>query len=170
MLHLVIYQPQIPGNTGNIIRTAVAIGAKLHIVGPLPYTLDEKHLKRAGMDYIENIDYHLYDTFEEFKENNKFDKLYCVTRYGKKTYAKYDFSDVLKDYYLIFGREDRGLPDDILKDNLDSLMRIPMVANARSLNLSNCVALVSFEVMRQQDFYNLSSFEVIKGSDYIYEK
>lgn len=169
MLHIILYQPQIPGNTGNIMRTSAAIGAKLHIIGPTPYSIDEKHLKRAGMNYIENTDFILYKDYEEFLTINPSVKPYFVTRYSKKTYSSFDFSDIASDIYLMFGREDTGLPTKMLTANPDRLLRIPMVANARSINLSNAVAIVCFEVLRQQKFFNLSNQEQIKGAEFIYE-
>lgn len=162
MLHIVLYQPLIPANTGNIMRTAMALGAHLHIIGPLPFSLDEKSLKRAGMDYISRLPYEYYDNYEKFNQTHANKDIYYVTRYANKAYSNYDFSDISHDYYLMFGSEDKGIPHDILKEHKDKLLRIPMVANARSLNLSNSLAIVSYEVLRQQKFFNLSDHEVLK--------
>lgn len=162
MLHIVLYQPLIPANTGNIMRTAMALGAHLHIIGPIPFSLDEKSLKRAGMDYISRLPYEYYDNYEKFSRTHANKDIYYVTRYANKAYSNYDFSDISHDYYLMFGSEDKGIPHDILKEHKDKLLRIPMVANARSLNLSNSVAIVSYEVLRQQKFFNLSDHEVLK--------
>lgn len=162
MLHIVLYQPLIPANTGNIMRTAMALGAHLHIIGPLPFSLDEKSLKRAGMDYISRLPYEYYDNYDKFNQIHGNKDIYYVTRYANKAYSNYDFSDISHDFYLMFGSEDKGIPHDILKQRKDKLLRIPMVANARSLNLSNSVAIVSYEVLRQQKFFNLSDHEILK--------
>lgn len=162
MLHIVLYQPHIPANTGNIMRTAMALGAKLHIIGPLPFSLDEKSLKRAGMDYISRLPFNYYENYEQFHDSHKEKDIYYLTRYANKTYSSFDFSKISHDYYLMFGSEDTGIPHDILAKNKDKLLRIPMVPNARSLNLANSVAIVSYEVLRQQGFFNLSDHEVLK--------
>ena len=162
MLHIVLYQPLIPANTGNIMRTAMALGAHLHIIGPLPFSLDEKSLKRAGMDYISRLPYEYYDNYDKFNQIIGNKDIYYVTRYANKAYSNYDFSDISHDFYLMFGSEDKGIPHAILKQHKDNLLRIPMVAYARSLNLSNSVAIVSYEVLRQQKFFNLSDHEILK--------
>lgn len=162
MLHIVLYRPLIPANTGNIMRTTMALGAKLHIIGPLPYDLSEKSLVRAGMDYLAKVPYAYYENYDKFLESHANKDIYYVTRYSNKAYSQFDFSRIEHDYYLLFGSEDTGIPHDILKAHRDHLLRIPMVPNARSLNLSNSVAIVSYEVMRQQGFFNLSDHEVIK--------
>lgn len=163
MLNLVLYRPLFPANTGNIMRTAMAIGAKLHIIGPLPYTLDEKSLKRAGMDYISRLPFEYYEDYQAFINRHATKDIYFVTRYSNKTYANFNFSDISHDYYLMFGSEDTGIPHEILKDHKDKLLRIPMVPSARSLNLANSVAIVAYEVLRQQNFFNLSDHEVLKN-------
>lgn len=167
MLHVVLYQPEIPQNTGNIMRTCVAVNATLHIIGPLPFSIDEKSLKRSGMDYIHNLKMHYYDSYEEFQKKNPHANVYYVTRYADKVYSEYDLTDVAKNIYLMFGRESTGIPHDILRMHEDRLMRLPMVPEARSLNLSNCVAIVVYEVLRQQKFPNLATSEAIKGEDFL---
>jgi tRNA (cytidine/uridine-2'-O-)-methyltransferase len=167
MINIVLFQPEIPQNTGNIIRTAMAIGARLHIIKPMGFSLDEKSLKRAGMDYINEVDLTIYEDIEDFNMQNPDADIYYVTRYAKKAYSSYDFKDVTKDYYFMFGRESTGIPHDILRNHEDRLLRIPMVINARSLNLSNSVAIVTYEAMRQQSFFNLSTIEAIKGEDFL---
>lgn len=162
MLNIVLYQPLIPANTGNIMRTCMAINAHLHIIGPLPYELNEKSLLRAGMDYISRLPFEYYENYETFLKTHRHKDIYYVTRYANKTYASFDFSQIEQDYYLMFGSEDKGIPHDILKDNKAKLLRIPMVPNARSLNLANSVAICSYEVLRQQGFFNLSDHEVLK--------
>lgn len=163
MLHIVLYRPLIPANTGNIMRTCMAIGAKLHIIGPIPFSLDEKSLKRAGMDYVSRVDFNYYENYEAFLQHFPSKKIFYVTRYANKVYSNSDFSKIAEDYFLMFGSEDHGIPHDILKDHKDTLLRIPMVPNARSLNLANSVSIVAYEVLRQQGFYNLSDHETLKN-------
>ena len=167
MIHIVLYRPEKPQNTGNIMRTCVAIGAKLHIIGPLSFSIDSKDLKRVGLDYIDDLKMEYYDSFEAFDKKHHDKDIYYVTRYSKKVYSSFDFKDEVKDYYLMFGRESTGIPHDILRDHEDRLLRIPMVPGARSLNLSNCVAIVAYEVLRQQNYLDLSTSEAIKGEDFL---
>lgn len=166
-LNVVLVEPEIPQNTGNIIRTAMAIGARVHLIKPLGFTLDEKSLLRASMDYIDEVDIIEYENYEDFKAKNPNCNIFFVTRYANETYSDFDFSDVTEDYFFMFGKESSGIPYDILRDHQDRLLRIPMMINARSLNLSNCVAIVVYEALRQQEYYNLSTFETIKGEDFL---
>ena len=167
MINIVLYEPEIPQNTGNIMRTCAGTYTKLHLIKPLGFSLDDRYLKRSGVNYIEHCDYQVYDNFEDFKEKNKDGEFYFLTRYGKKTYSSFDFSDTNKNIYLIFGKESTGVPKEILSGNLDRCLRIPTNDKIRALNLSNCAALVLFEVLRQQDFPNLSKVEIIKGADFL---
>lgn len=167
MINIILYRPEKPLNTGNIMRTCVAIGAKLHIIGPISFSIEDKDLKRAGLDYIDNLKMTFYKDFEEFDKTHGDKEIYYITRYADKPYSCFDFKNPTKDYYLMFGRESTGIPHDILRDHMDRLLRIPMVSNARSLNLSNCVALVSYEILRQQNFPNLCTSEMIKGEDFL---
>lgn len=167
MIHIVLYQPEKPQNTGNIMRTCVAAGLTLHIIGPLTYSIAAKDVKRAGLDYIDRLKMFYHESYEQFLKQFPYGKKVYITRYGKKTYSKYDFKDSCSDYFIMFGKESTGIPHDILKDNLENCLRIPMVSDARSLNLSNCVALVSYEVLRQQNFENLATFEEIKGNEFL---
>ena len=169
MIHIVLYRPEKPQNTGNIMRTCVAIHATLHIIGPITFSVDNKDLQRVGMDYIDDLKMKFYPTYEDFLKENQNADIYYVTRYANKVYSTYDLSKQLSDIYLMFGRESTGIPHDILKEHLDRLMRIPMVPEARSLNLSNCVALVAYEVLRQQGFPNLATEETIKGPDFLFK-
>lgn len=170
MINVVLYRPEKPQNTGNIMRTCVAVNATLHIIGPLSFSIDSKDLKRVGMDYIDNLKLFYYENYEEFIKKHPHEKTYYVTRYASKVYSSYDLSNSIEDIYLMFGRESTGIPHDILRDNPDYLMRLPMVPNARSLNLSNCVAIVVYEVLRQQNFLDLSTSEAIKGEDFLYKE
>ena len=170
MIHIVLYQPEKPQNTGNIMRTCVAINAKLDIIGPLSFSLDEKSLKRAGMDYIESLKYQYFPSYEDYLKEYPHADTYYVTRYSKDTYSSFDFSHITHDIFLMFGRESTGIPHSILKSHPDRLLRIPMVPEARSLNLSNSVAIVVYEVLRPQKFPNLSTFEAIKGEDFLFKE
>ena len=167
MIHIVLYRPEKPANTGNIMRTCVAIHATLHIIGPLSFSIDSKDLKRVGMDYIDNLKMYYYENYEEFIRKHPHENMFYVTRYASKVYSSYDLSDKINDIYLMFGRESTGIPHDILREHKDKLMRLPMVIDARSLNLSNCVAIVAYEVLRQQEFYGLATNETIKGEDFL---
>lgn len=167
MIHVVLYRPEKPLNTGNIMRTCVAINAHLHIIGPLTFSINNKDLLRAGLDYIDNLKMDYYPTIEEFYDAHPNANIYYITRYAKKAYSSFDFSDLVNDIYIMFGRESTGIPHDILLKNSDKLARLPMVPDARSLNLSNCVAIVCYEILRQQNFPNLSTSESIKGEDFL---
>ena len=166
MNNIVLYQPEIPGNTGNIMRTCVATNTKLHLIKPLGFSLDESHLKRSAVNYIENLNYEVYENFEDFKSKNK-GTYYYFTRYGKKPHTSFDYSNTKEDIYLIFGKESTGIPKEILKNDLERCMRIPMNEHVRALNLSNSVAVMTYEALRQQNYPNLSFVEPFKGEDYL---
>jgi len=166
MLNIVLVEPEIPQNTGNIARTCAATGSILHLIKPLGFSLDDKYVKRCGVNYIEYCDYTVYENFEDFLSKND-GEFYFLTRYGKKPHTSFDYSDVDKNIYLIFGKESTGVPKNILKNYLDRCLRIPTNDYIRSLNLSNCVALVLYEVLRQQNFPNLLRQEPFKGADYL---
>lgn len=167
MIHVVLYEPEIPGNAGNIIRTCMASGCRLHLIEPMGFSLDEKHLRRAGMDYIREADIHQWKNWQEFTNANPSDHYYFMTRCGHKAPSDFDFSDASHDWYLILGKESTGVDKQILKEHLDHCMRLPMVPNARSLNLSNCAAIIVYEVLRQQNYPGLSADEVLKGDDFL---
>ena len=167
MIHIVLYQPEKPQNTGNIMRTCVAINAHLHIIGPLTFSIDSKDLKRVGMDYIDDLKLTYYKDYSEFDSSHKNATISYISRYGDKVYSSCNYQDSSKDYYLMFGRESTGIPHDILREHIENVYRIPMVPGARSLNLSNCVALVSYEVLRQQNYLDLATSECIKGEDFL---
>ena len=165
MINIVLYEPEIPQNTGNIMRTCVATGSMLHLIKPLGFSLSEKEIKRSGVNYIEHLEYKVYENFNDFKEKN-IGKYYFSTRYGKKPHSEFKFNKE-DNIYLIFGKESTGVPKEILKEYLDNCMRIPTTDKVRSLNLSNCVALVLYEALRQQDYNDLLKFEPHKGSDFL---
>ena len=158
MINVVLYEPEIPQNTGNIIRSCMAMNARLHLIEPLGFYMDEAHL-------IDDLEIKTYENWDAFKEGRE-GYFYYITRYGKKNPSEFEYKDD-KDIYLVFGKESTGIPKDILKDNLDTCIRIPMVKKARSLNLSNTVAIMLYEVNKQLDFEDLSKVEVIKGEDFL---
>lgn len=166
MINIVLFEPEIPQNTGNIMRTCAGTYTKLHLIKPFGFSLSDKYLKRSGVNYIDNCDYVVYDDFNDFVSKNK-GEFYFFTRYGKKPHSSFDYSDSSKNIYLIFGKESTGIPKEILKDYLDKCIRIPTNDNIRALNLSNCVALALYEVLRQQNYPNLLMEEPFKGKDYL---
>ena len=155
-INIVLVEPEIPQNTGNIARTCAAIGAKLHLVKPLGFEITDKYVKRAGLDYWDKLEIEEHESLQDFlnKYEKKENNLFFVTTKGKHCYSDVDYSN-LDNIYLLFGKETKGLPEDLLKNNLDKAIRIPMRKTLRSLNLSNSVAIVSYEVLRQQNFSNL---------------
>jgi tRNA (cytidine/uridine-2'-O-)-methyltransferase len=167
MIHVILFQPEIPQNTGNIMRTCAATGATLHIIGPLPFAMNDRALHRAGMDYLSSLEWFYYDSLETFFAKNPManDCLYCATRYGKIPHSSMNFKEVDRDYYVIFGRESTGLPPELLQTHLDTSFRIPMKAHARSLNLSNTVAIVVYEILRQMNYYGLSTQDHLKSNN-----
>jgi tRNA (cytidine/uridine-2'-O-)-methyltransferase len=151
-LNIVLYQPKIPQNTGNIARTCAAVGAKLHLIRPLGFSVRDRHLKRAGLDYWHMVEIAYYDTMADFFQANKQANLNFITKKASKTYDTINFSG---DIFLIFGKETSGLPEELLKKNRERCFRIPLKADARSLNLSNAVAIVVYEACRQMGFESL---------------
>jgi len=165
MINVVLFEPEIPGNTGNIMRTCAGTNTKLHLIEPLGFKMDEKSIKRSGVNYIENCDYKIYKDFEEFKNNNK-GTYYYLTRYGKKPHTSFNYNKA-DNIYFIFGKESTGIPKELLKKDLEHCMRIPMNKNIRSLNLSNTVAIMIYEALRQFDYRELLFTEPFKGEDYL---
>ena len=154
-MNIVLYEPEMPANTGNIGRTCVATNTKLHLIEPLGFKLSEKHLVRAGLDYWDKLDITYYDSLQDFFEKTAKDnpKYYYFTTKGKNVYSDVKYED---NCYILFGREDKGLPEELLHDNKDSCVRFPMRPELRSLNLSNSVAIAVYEILRQWDFPDLS--------------
>ena len=150
-LNIVLVEPQIPQNTGNISRTCAVTGARLHLVGPMGFTIDDKKLKRAGLDYWHQLDITYYDSLDDFFARNE-GAFYYFTTKGKNTYCEVSYPD---NCYLFFGREDAGLPEELLLQNPDTCVRVPMRPMLRSLNLSNTVAIGAYEVLRQWGFPDL---------------
>jgi len=167
MNHIVLYEPEIPGNTGNIMRTCVATNTKLHLIEPLGFKIDDAHLKRSGVNYIDKLDYTVYKNWDDFKQKNSNGIYYYFTRYGHKPHTSFNYNVLDKDLYFIFGKESTGIPKEILKEDLDHCMRIPMTDKVRALNLSNSAAIVIYEALRQQDYNDLLREEPHKGADYL---
>ncbi|PLT29131.1 tRNA (uridine(34)/cytosine(34)/5-carboxymethylaminomethyluridine(34)-2'-O)-methyltransferase TrmL [Peribacillus deserti] len=155
-IHIVLYQPQIPSNTGNIARTCAATDTALHLIRPLGFSTDDKMLKRAGLDYWEHVSITYYDSLEEFFEKNVNGEFFFITKFGEKTFSSFDYSETDKDYYFIFGRETTGLPKDLIQENMERCLRIPMTDKVRSLNLSNTAAILVYEALRQQEYAHLT--------------
>lgn len=152
-LNIVLVEPQIPQNTGNISRTCAVTGARLHLIKPLGFEISDKHLKRAGLDYWDKLDITYYENLNDFFEKNKSGNFFYFTTKGRHVHSNVEYPD---NAYLVFGREDAGLPEELLYNNPDTCVRIPMRNNLRSLNLSNSVAIAVYEVLRQWDYPNLS--------------
>ena len=154
MINIVLLEPEIPANTGNIGRTCVATDTRLHLIEPLGFSLSEKALKRAGMDYWAQLDVTTYVNYEDFLARNPGAQIYFATTKAQHIYSDVSYPD---GSYIMFGKESAGIPEEILKDHPDSCVRIPMVGETRSLNLSNSVAVVLYEALRQQGFAHMKT-------------
>ena len=170
MINVVLFEPEIPGNTGNIMRTCVATNTYLHLIKPLGFSLDEKYIRRSGVNYIDNCHYTVYENWQDFMDKNK-DKgeFYFLTRYGHKPHTSFNYSDSSKNIYFVFGKESTGIPREILKPHIDRCMRMPMTDKVRALNLSNTVAIMVYEALRQQDYNDLLREEPHKSKNFIEE-
>ncbi|MDD2980346.1 MAG: tRNA (cytidine(34)-2'-O)-methyltransferase [Hespellia sp.] len=153
MLNIVLFEPEIPANTGNIGRTCVATGTRLHLIEPLGFRLNEKAIKRAGMDYWKDLDVTTYINFEDFLEKNPGAKIYMATTKAKHVYTEVDYEP---DCYIMFGKESAGIPEEILVEHEEKCIRIPMIGDIRSLNLGNSVAIVLYEALRQNQFAHMN--------------
>ena len=154
MIHIVLHEPEIPANTGNIGRTCVAAGASLHLIEPLGFQISEKAVRRAGLDYWPKLDVTTYVNFQDFLEKNPGAKIYMATTKAKKIYTEVRFEE---DCYIMFGKESAGIPEEILVDYEETCIRIPMIGDIRSLNLGNSVAIVLYEALRQQGFAGMNT-------------
>ena len=152
MLNIVLVEPEIPQNCGNIARTCAATGCRLHLIRPLGFDISEKAVRRAGLDYWHMVDVRDYDSLDDFFAKNDVQQMWCLSTKAPRGYTEANFSE---DCYLFFGKETKGLPEDFLAKHYDACIRIPMRADARSLNLSNAVAITVFEALRQLDFPGL---------------
>lgn len=149
MLNIVLLEPEIPANTGNIGRTCVAAGARLHLIEPLGFSLSEKALKRAGMDYWKSLDVTTYIDYQDFLDRNPGAKIYMATTKAQKVYTEAAYE---QDCYIMFGKESAGIPEEILVENKENCVRIPMIGDIRSLNLGNSAAIILYEALRQNGF------------------
>lgn len=154
MINIVLFEPEIPANTGNIGRTCVASGARLHLIEPLGFRLNEKAIRRAGMDYWKDLDVTRYVNYQDFLEKNPGAKVYMVSTKAPRCYTEVSYEP---DCYLMFGKESGGIPEEILLENQETAIRIPMLDKIRSLNLSNSVAIVLYEALRQQGFAHMQA-------------
>ena len=161
-LNIVMVEPEIPQNTGNVSRTCAVTGARLHLVGPMGFKIDDKKLKRAGLDYWHYLDITYYDSLDEFFDKNSGVYYYFSTK-ARRTYCEVSYPD---NAYLLFGKETAGLPERLLHDNPDTTVRIPMISEARSLNLSNAVAIGTYEVLRQWGFPELQNYGRLREFDW----
>ena len=152
-LNIVLLEPEIPANTGNIGRTCVATGTKLHLIEPLGFRLNEKAIKRAGMDYWDQLEVYRYDDYNDFLEKNPKAVIYMATTKAKKIYTEVKYEE---DCYIMFGKESAGIPEEILLNNQEHCVRIPMIGDIRSLNLSNSVSILLYEALRQNNFDNMN--------------
>lgn len=152
MINIVLHEPEIPANTGNIGRTCVAAGLKLHLIKPLGFDIDEKAVKRAGLDYWDKLDLAVYENYEDFMAKNPGAKVYMATTKAEKIYSEAHFEP---NSYIMFGKESAGIPEEILIHHKDTAIRIPMIGDIRSLNLSNSVAVIAYEALRQNNFEHM---------------
>lgn len=154
-LNIVLYQPEIPANTGNIARTCAGTNTTLHLIHPLGFSTEDKMLRRAGLDYWYAVNIVYHDSLDDFLQYSKNGEIYLIETYSDKPYSDFDFSDKDKEIYFLFGNESSGLPKDFAYERIDKCLRIPQSDKVRSLNLSNAAAIVIYEALRQQNFPNL---------------
>ena len=160
LLNIVLVEPEIPQNCGNIARTCAATGSRLHLIKPLGFDISEKAVRRAGLDYWHLVDVRVYENLDDFFQKNQVDQMWCLSTKAPRCYTEAQYHD---GCYLLFGKETKGLPEDFLEAHRDSCVRIPMRAEARSLNLSNAVAITAFEALRQLSFPGLQDFGKMRG-------
>jgi tRNA (cytidine/uridine-2'-O-)-methyltransferase len=153
-MNIILLEPEIPYNTGNIGRTCVATDTSLHLIKPLGFSIDEKSVKRSGLDYWQDVDLHVYENFEDFMKKNNYPTVYMGTTKAKQTYAEVSFAP---DAFIMFGKETAGIPEELLLEHKETAIRIPMAEGTRSLNLSNSVAIVLYEALRQNNFMDLEN-------------
>ncbi len=166
MINVVLFEPEIPGNTGNIMRTCVATNTMLHLIKPLGFSLEEKYIRRSGVNYIDNCHYEVYENWQDFISKNE-GTFYFLTRYGHKPHTSFDYSNSEENIYFVFGKESTGIPPKILKHYINQCMRMPMTDKVRALNLSNTVAIMVYEALRQQNFNDLLRDEPHKSKTFI---
>ncbi len=168
-INIVLFEPEIPQNTGNIMRSCVGFNAKLHLIKPLGFRLDENHLRRATLDYFDYLDYEVYDDINDFYQKNPDAYIFYITRYGKKNPDEIELDKTKENVYFMFGRESTGIPYDILAKNLDNCIRIPTTDKIRSLNLSNCAAIILFAAQSKLKYEGLfeNEPETLKGANFL---
>ena len=168
-VNIVLYEPEIPQNTGNIMRTCVATNTILHLIEPLGFSLSEKEIKRSGANYVKDTIYYCYPNWDDFIKKHQNGIFFFLTRYGQKSLYDVHVDDPNEDYYFVLGKESTGIPLSILKENFDSCIRLPMTDKVRALNVSNVAAIMMYEAMRQLGFPNMSFYEPesMKGKDFI---
>lgn len=162
-INIVLLEPEKPPNTATIGRTCVCCGAKLHIIKPITFDLGDKAVKRAGLDYWERLEFYVYENFQDFLEKNNYPKIYMATTKALQTYADAKYE---KDDYIMFGKESRGIPEEILKEYKDTCVRVPMKSNERSINLSNTVSIILYEAYRQNGFFDLEKTGALHNSNW----
>ena len=168
--NIVLFEPEIPQNSGNIMRTCAGTNTRLHFIKPLGFSLDDAHLKRSAVNYLPNVDFVVYENWEDFLSKNEGKgKMYFLTRYGMKTPHALDLADPNGEYYFVIGKESTGVPKEILREHLEDCIRIPTNDKIRSLNISNVAAVCIFEALRQQDYNDLDRYEpeTLKGKDWL---
>ncbi len=170
--HLVLFEPEIPQNTGNCMRTCAGTNTTLHLIKPLGFSLDDKFIKRSAVNYIPYVHFFIYESWEEFLEKNPNGKKFYFSRYGLKSPSDLVLNEDNMDYYFVIGKESTGIPKKILQDNLDSCIRLPMTDKIRALNMSNVAAISIYEALRQQSYQGLEMYEpeIYKGKDYLLKK
>ncbi len=166
-INVILFEPEIAGNVGSIMRTCVATNAILHLIEPLGFFLDDRFVKRASANYMDKLIYYVYDDINDFFAKNKNIKIYYSTRYGQKPHSDIHFNEETENIYLMFGKESSGIPKELLQKNLDKCFRLPMSKNVRSLNLSNVVSVVVYEVLRQLNYQDLETIEPHKSTDWL---
>jgi tRNA (cytidine/uridine-2'-O-)-methyltransferase len=154
-IHVALFEPLIPANTGNIARTCAGTGTKLHLIKPLGFSTDDKMLKRAGLDYWQYVDITYHEGIQEFFDAYPEAQFFFITKFGERAYSDFNFSDPSKDVFFVFGKETTGLPNEVIDQYKDQCLRIPMNDHIRSLNLSNTAAILIYEALRQQSFLDL---------------
>ncbi len=162
MINIVLFEPEIPFNTANIIRTCVATNSRLHIIKPTGFDMEREHkdLKRGSTNFLEDVELVMHESFNDFAKVKNGDPLYILTRYGKDVYSNIEYNDYNQDVYIMFGKESSGIPEEIMSKYKENLFRIPMHKKMRSLNLSNCAALVTYDLLRKVDFALLEKEEL----------
>ena len=154
ILNIILLEPEIPANTGNIGRTCVATGTRLHLIEPMGFRINDKQIKRAGLDYWDDLDLTVYDNYDDFLVKNNYPKIYMATTKAAKTYSEVSYEP---DCYIMFGKESAGIPEELLLTNKENCIRIPMVKEIRSLNLGNSVAIILYEALRQNNFKGMNT-------------